>query len=111
MNNRIEIAVEMLKEGRSFKLGDILLSASEDVMHVTSQTRSFSLDTMSQASALRELSEIKGLFEKMISKSSNLSEFAANKSLEFILTISAGMSNQPVCREHNGEVIWESALK
>lgn len=111
MSSRIDIAVEMLKEGRAFKVGDILLSVSEGALHVTSQTRSFSLDSMTQASALRELTEIKGLFEKMLSESQNLRQFATNKSLEFILTISAGMSNQPVCREHNGEVIWEASLK
>lgn len=111
MEDRIKTAVEFLKDGQSFKVGDLRLGVEKPGnVYVTGWTTYNNLENLTKQIALKELQEIKHLFQKMVDISPELKEFIEDKSIEFNLAFDYGQGAIGVCSEKEGKIIWEADL-
>lgn len=100
MEDRIKTAVEFLKDGQSIKVGDLRLGMENPTkMYVTGWSNYCNPENLSKQIALRELQEIKDLFQNMVDSSSALNKFTKGKSIEFILALDYGHGSIGVCSE------------
>lgn len=112
MENRIKMAVEFLKDGQSFKVGDLRLGVENPgSVYVTGWSTYNNLENLTKQIALKELQEIKGLFQKMVNASPELKEFIQYKSVEFNLAFDYGQGAIGVCSEKDEKIVWETDLK
>jgi hypothetical protein len=110
--NRIKTAVEFLKDGQSFKVGDLRIGIEEkNNLYVTGWTQYLHIENLSKTQALKELMEVKNLFMEMVNISSDLKEFIQNKRVKFNLAFNYGMGSISICSEENGLITWEKELK
>ena len=111
MENRIKTAVEFLKDGQSLIVGDLRLGVEKPGgVYVTGWSTYNNLENLTKQIALKELQEIKDLFQKMVDISPELKEFIEDKSVEFNLTFDYGQGAIGVCSEKEGKIIWEVNL-
>ncbi|HEX6171523.1 MAG TPA: hypothetical protein VFZ33_17680 [Chitinophagaceae bacterium] len=108
---RIKDAIVLLADGRSINVGDLTFgSKNKNHLSVTGWTRTSDFESVTKVSALHELDEIKDLFKRMTSASKILSDFIANKEIEFHLGYDYRMGAIGICTELNGELKWETDL-
>lgn len=69
------------------------------------------LENLTRQIALKELQEIKSLFQKMVDISPELKEFTKDKIVEFNLVFDYGEGAIGVFSEKGGVVKWEVDLK
>ena len=111
MEKRIKTAVKFLKDGQSFKVGDLKLGIeSSGVMYVIGWSRYYSLENLTKSGALRELREIKYLFQMMVDTSADLKEFVQNRSIEYNLAFNYGQGSIGICSEKDKVLTWEINL-
>jgi hypothetical protein len=112
LKHRIRNALIILSTGHSFKVGELKFEC-EDNKHfsVTGWTISNDFNHVTKSSALKELMEIKTLFNKMIVYSTELADFIKNKDIEFHLCYDYGMGGIGICTESNGNITWETELE
>ncbi|SEL98640.1 hypothetical protein [Parapedobacter koreensis] len=112
MENRIKIALEFLKDGQSFTVGDLRLSmSSSNLLTVAGWSQYLNFSNLTKANSLSELTEIKNIFSDMIAGSDNLKRFVANKSIEYILCYDdGGKASIDICSELDGVVNWKVEL-
>jgi len=111
MHDRLKNAVAVLKEGGTLKIGDIRLGIyDKKELTVTGWTRYHTLENLSQAQALEELEEIKAIFAEMLNISPELLQFSGTKTAGYYLGQDYGQGATGICKEVDGEVIWEADL-
>lgn len=113
MQNRLDIAVNFLKDGKSFKVDDLLLSVSEaNDVEVTGWSQYTNIQNISKQIALRELQEVKLLFTQMLHSSFELTNFIKARTLVFNLWFDDyGKASVGICSEKNGVVTWGSVFR
>jgi len=113
MENKIKIALEFLKDGQSFTVGDLRLSMGDsNLLIVTSWSQYLNFSNLTKANSLRELTEIKNIFSDMIATSDDLKRFIVDKSIKYILCYDdGGKASIDICSEMDGVVKWEAELR
>ncbi len=113
MKDRIITALEFLKDGQSFTVGELRLGAERPgVIEVNGWSQYTNFANLTKQQCLKELEEIKALFYKMVDASEELEAFIKDKSVEFNLCFDDyGKGSIGLCSEKEEKVIWEANLK
>ena len=113
MERRIKTALEFLKDGQSFTVGELkLIAEKEGVLEVTGWSQYKNFENLRKQQSLKELEEIKALFYKMVNVSKGLKNFIENKSIEFNLYFDDyGKGSIGICSEKDKILVWEADLK
>jgi len=113
MEKRIRTALEFLKDGQSFTVGELRLGAEKPgVIEVTGWSQYTNFANLTKKQCLRELEEIKALFYKMVDTSPGLKDFIEDKSAEFNLYFDDyGKGSIGLCSEKDKKVTWEVDIK
>ncbi|MDX2047799.1 MAG: hypothetical protein SFU87_13495 [Chitinophagaceae bacterium] len=112
MENRIQIALDFLKEGKPFTVCDLRLEIdSYNTLVVTGWSHFLNFANLTKNSCLSELREIKDAFSKMVNSSSNLKKFIEAKEVEYVLCYDdAGKASIDICSEKNEIIKWKVEL-
>lgn len=109
---RIKTAVEFLKEGQSFGVGDLRLGIENNTITVTGWSQYSNIENLTKHQALQELEEIEILFARMIDAFTELRNFIGDKKMEDNLNFDDyGKGSFSICSEKNRTVKWEMDLK
>lgn len=113
MEDRLKTEVEFIKDGQSFKVGDLQLGVENPgVIEVIGWSQYTYFANLTKQQCLRELEEIKVLFYKMVDASPELKNFIKDKSVEFTLCFDDyGKGSIGLCSEKKGRIKWEVELK
>lgn len=112
MLGRIKTAIEFLKDNIPFRVGELYMGIDESgFLNITGASQSIDLKNITKQGALQELDEIKEMFWKMVSISSELKDFISNKQIKFNLDFDYGMGDIRICSENDGVVEWKVKLK
>jgi hypothetical protein len=112
LQHRIINAIFLLEDGHSLKVGDLLFdSTGKNHISVTGWTRNQTLSSLTKETAMSELNEIKTLFNKMAEVSNELNNFLKERNIEYCLDFDYGTGAIGICKEINGEIIWETDLR
>ena len=113
MEERIRTALEFLKDGQSFTVGELRLGAEKPgVIEVTGWSQYTNFANLTKQQCLRELEEFKALFYKMVDASPELKDFIKDKSTEFNLYFDDyGKGSIGLCSEKEKKVTWEADIK
>jgi hypothetical protein len=108
MEKKIEVAIELLKEGKSFFIDNIRLSINElNNIQVAGWSNVTIFKNLSKKESLKELVEVKNLFSQMCESSIELKNFIKGKDIEYELYFDDyGKTSIKICSEKNNEVIW-----
>jgi hypothetical protein len=112
MENRIKIALEFLKDGQSFTVGDLRLGmSSSNLLTITGWSRYLNFSNLTKGNSLNELAEVKDIFSDMVTSSDDLKRFIVDKSIEYILCYDdGGKASIDICSEIDGIVKWKIEL-
>lgn len=112
MENRIKTALEFLKDGQSFSVGDLRLGIdSYNCLVVTGWSQYLNLTNLTKKNSLQELQEIKSLFSEMLDSSAELKKFAEKRCIEYVLSFDDyGKASIDICTEKNGILKWQIEL-
>ncbi|MFN9112297.1 MAG: hypothetical protein ACK5XN_19700 [Bacteroidota bacterium] len=112
MMDRVKTALEFLKVGGSFAVGELRLCAERPgVIEIVGWTQYTNYANLTKPQCLRELGEIKDIFYKMVDSSRELYEFINAKSLEFQLCYDDNAKGSILlCTEIENRVTWEVKL-
>lgn len=113
MEERIRTALEFLKDGQTFTVGDLRLGAENPgAIEVTGWSQYMNFANLTKQQCLRELEEIKTLFYKMVDASAELKDFIKDKSIAFNLYFDDyGKGSIGLCSEKNDIVNWEADIR
>ncbi len=113
MREKINTAIEFMKDGKSFRVGDLRLGMNEFYeIEVSGWSNYLNLENIDKTVALNELTGIKSQFLFMIKNSSELATFIEEKVIEFILFYDdSGKGSLQLVSEKNGIIKWSSVLK
>lgn len=116
IKDRIKNAVEILKTGNSYQVGDIRLRMdikrkflglkTERKLYVGGPTAYSNLDFLTKDKALKELSDIKLRFNELIDNSEELKGLVQDISIEYHLTEADDKCGVTICYEENGQINW-----
>lgn len=112
MENRIKIALEFLKDGQSFTVGDLRLGMSgSNLLTVTRWSQYLNFSNLTRGNSLNELAEIKEIFSDMVATSDDLKKFIVDKSIEYIFCYDdGGKASIDICSEIDGVIKWKVEL-
>jgi len=113
MANNIKTALEFLKDGQSFNVGDLRLGidSSSGYFKVIGWSQYVNFTNLTKKNSLKELEDIKAIFFEMVNASIELKNFIQNKPMEFILCFDDyGKASIDICSERNGVIKWEIEL-
>jgi hypothetical protein len=112
MENRIKIALEFLKEGQSFSVGDLRLGIdSYNCLVVTGWSQYSNFTNLTKRNSIQELEEMKSLFSEMLNSSAELKKFAEKKCIEYVLSFDDnGKASIDICSEKDGVLKWQIEL-
>ena len=103
---RIKTAIEFLKDGQSFSVGDLRLEIENKIVTVTGWSQYSYIENLTKHQALKELDEIKISFKRMLDTSTELRNFIADKKIEYNLYFDDyGKGSIIICSEKDG-VEW-----
>lgn len=109
MNNRIELALDLLKKGLPFSAGDLrfeLENYSKFVVIGWSQYLNFK--SLTKASSKEELSQIKNIFLDMLEASQDLKTFITDTLIEYRLYFDdGGKTSIHICSEQDKTINWK----
>jgi len=113
MKERIKTALEFLKNGQSFTVGELRLVAEKDgILEVIGWSQYKNFENLTKQHSLKELEEIKDIFQRMVNVSKDLKNFIKNKSVEFNLYFDDyGKGSIGICSEKDKILAWEVDLK
>lgn len=113
MESRIKIALEFLKDGQPFNVGDLRLSIGDkNTLVVSGWSRYLNFSNLTKNSSLKELAEIKSIFSNIVYASDDLKKFIENKSIEYLLCYDdGGKASIDICSEKDGILKWQLELK
>ena len=108
MNDRLNVALEFLKEGKSFTVDDLRLGVDQfNNIEVTGWSLYRNLENLTKAKCLQELAEIKKIFSEMLLYSHPLKSFVAGKEISYFLHFDdGGKAALPICSESNNNISW-----
>lgn len=108
MKERIETALEFLKEGSGFPVGDLRLSMKDpQTVEVNGWSNYIIFSNINKRNSLKELADIKRIFNDMVEFSDNLKKFIADKSIEYNLFYDdGGKASIRICFEKGGVMYW-----
>ena len=108
MSSRINTAVEFLKEGKSFRVGDLRLGIDETGdIEVAGWSQFVNFDSITKETCIKELKEIKALFGEMIEDSPEAVTFFQNKAVIYALYFDDyGKASISLCSEKEGVIKW-----
>lgn len=109
---RLDIALEFLKDGSSFLVGDIRLRMRGKIIEVIGWSKFNSLNNLTKSIAKEELFEILELFQRMKKSSSNFKFFVDNKEVEYILHFDDyGKGSIKICSLMHEKFNWNIDLE
>ena len=109
---RIETAIEFLKDNLPFRVGELYMGVDESgFLNITGTSQAIDLKNITMQRALKELDEIKSIFQKMVSVSPELKDFISDKQIKFNIDFDYGMGDIRICSEIDGVVKWQVELK
>ncbi len=109
--HRIKNAIILLKDGHPLRVGELTFGSLDNKhFSISGWSIKNNLDDITKDSALKELNEIKELFLKMASVSTELSDFIKGKQIVYYLGYDYGMGSIGICNEINGKIKWEIDL-
>ncbi len=109
--SRVDIAVDFLQEGKSFKVGDLRLGITDNQhIYVTGWSHYSNISNLNKSIALRELCEIKELFGVMVASSESLMSFIKNKNIEYTLAFDYGMGAIGICTDRESVIEWHEQI-
>ena len=113
MKERIKTALEFLKEGQSFSVGELKLGAEEyGIFEVIGWSRNINFANITKNQCVRELEDIKVLFYRMLDISPELIQFTSNKSIKITLCFNdSGKGSIELCSEIEKTIIWKADIK
>ena len=109
ISSKIAIAIDFLKDGKPFTIEDLRLNIlDEGTITVTGWSLYINFDNLTKRQSLKELNEIKILFQKMLDLSPDLVDFITGKKVQYFLYFDDyGKGSIPICSEKNGVIKWE----
>ncbi len=108
---RIKTAVEFLTDGQSFNVCDLRLDIGNNTLSITGWTLYANIENITKSQSLRELEDVKTLFNKMIDSSAELKAFVADKKVEYSLCYDDyGKGSIIICTEKDGILKWHMKL-
>lgn len=112
MQNRIKTALEFLKDGQSFKVGDLRLGINEkNCLVISGWSRYNNFTNITKSKSLEELEDIKNTYNEMELLSNELKHFAEYRCKEFVLNYEdVGKSSIEICSEKEGVFEWKLDL-
>jgi len=111
LKHRIKNAIVLLKDGHPFRVGDLTFNCRDsDKFSVTGWIIENDLKNITKTIALNELTEIKELFNAMITTSTELTDFIKGRQVEYHLGYDYGMGGLEICSEINGQIKWTTEL-
>jgi hypothetical protein len=109
---RINIAIEKLKDGHSFTLDDLRLEIQANSIIVIGWSKYSNLENLTKHHALKELREIKKSYTRLLEVSSELRNFLVDKIPEYNLYFDDyGKASIIICSMKNEIVKWEMELQ
>lgn len=112
LKHRLKNTILLLADGHTLKVGDLTFGCKdENHFSVTGWTIKNDLTNVTKHSAINELAEIKRLFTEMTIASNELAEFIKNRQIEYCLGYDYAIGAIGICKEINGQIIWEVDLK
>ena len=111
MEERIKSALVLLKSGKFFNVAGLKLSAEKKgVIEVTGWSHYSIFNNLTKTKCLKELKEIKELFEKIVNHSIELKEFINVKEIEYNLAFNYGQGSVGIVSEKRGILVWQTQL-
>lgn len=109
----MKIALEFLKEGESYTVGDLRLGiSSTNGLIITGWSKYLNFSNLTKYNSLEEMEYIKNIFNKMVKTSIPLKKFIGNKTIEYVLCFDdGGKASIDICTEKNGKISWEIEIK
>ena len=112
LKERIQIAVEFLKDKQSFRVGGLKFGMDGKYdMYVVGWSQYLNLENITKNQALSELALVKKEFMRILDLSSELKDFIQDKNINYNLAFDYGMGSIGICSEKNGVLEWEIELK
>lgn len=112
VTNRIKNALILIKSGHPMKVGDLTLSnQNKNDFSVIGWTNTIDLKNVTKDSAIKELSDIKNMFNEMLSISEDLLQFVKMKKITYSLVFDYGSGGIGICEEENDQIKWLIELK
>ena len=112
MENRIKAALEFLKDGQCFTVGDLRLGIdSNNYLVVSGWSQYSNFINLTKKNSLQEFKEIKSLFSEMLDSSTELKKFCEKRCIEYVLSFDDyGKASIDICSEKNGVLKWQIEL-
>lgn len=108
MYNKILLAIELLKENKSFKINDILLNIDDsNNLIVNGWSKYFDLNNLNTKVIEMELQNLKLSFNYLLEECKELREFIRKREIVYILNYdSYGKGSFEICKESKDKLIW-----
>jgi len=112
VNNKIQTAIEFLKNDRTFLLGEIRLGIiGSGSIEVAGWSQWLNIENISKQNSLKELERIKSFYSEIIAGSSELQHFVKGKDTIFSLYFDdGGKTSIAICSERNAALLWHLAI-
>ena len=110
---RILAAIDFLRGGQSFNIGNIRLAISDfGGIEVAGWSQFKNIENLAKSSCLKELQDLKEEFNEMLLSSLSLRTFIKDKDIEFALYFDDyGKASIAICSERDGILKWSLDLK
>ncbi|KIC92607.1 hypothetical protein [Flavihumibacter solisilvae] len=106
MNNELNLALDILKETGSARVGDFRLELDgSDSLLVIGWSQYLTFSNLTKQICINELAEVKDGYNRMLTLSREFEEFTRSKSIEFKLYYDdGGRVSIEICSEKNGVI-------
>ncbi|TXJ22929.1 MAG: hypothetical protein E6Q24_19525 [Chitinophagaceae bacterium] len=107
-NARMLAAIDFLRNGQSFNIGNIRLGISDlGGIEVAGWSQFKNIENLTKSFSLRELQDLKDEFNEILLSSPSLKTFIKNKNIEFALYFDDyGKASIAICSERDGVLKW-----
>lgn len=111
IRKRIISAIEIVKDGMPFRVGELYWGIDkEGFLNITGASQYVLIENVTKETCLKELRQIKRIFQEMVNTSAELQAFIKHKSIKYNLDLDYGMGDIRLCSEVEGVVKWETNL-
>lgn len=111
-NDRIQLAIDCLKEGQTFIVEGLKFELEEKNFIVIGWSEYLNLSSLTKETSLEELNRVKTLFSDMVDSSLAFEKFMIDKTIEYRLYYDdAGKASIPICSEKHNVISWNVNLE